>query len=86
MSRARDLEKLHERGERVTVRWPGGPYDFVLEFDYAEPSTMSGWEDWLTIHGLCVEPEGPQHRMTRSFYVRPVEGEERTYALLPKKG
>lgn len=45
MSQKRDLEKLHERGERVTVRWPGGPYDFVLEFGYAEPSTMSGWED-----------------------------------------
>ena len=75
-----DLEKLHERGERVTVRWPGGPYDFVILFDYAEP----GRDGWLTIHGLCVEPEGPQHRMPRSFYVRPVEGEERTYALLPK--
>ncbi|AGL20943.1 hypothetical protein [Actinoplanes sp. N902-109] len=80
-----DLEKLHKQGERVTIRWPGGPYDFVILFDYAEPSGAAGWEDWLTIHGMCVEPEGPQHHTRRSFYVHPVEGEERTYALLPKR-
>ncbi|MFI7547192.1 hypothetical protein [Actinoplanes sp. NPDC049599] len=83
MRRARDLEKL--RGERVTILWPGGPYNFALEVSYAEPSAMSGWVDWLTIHGVCVEPEGPQHHGGRSFFVRPVEGEERTYALLPKR-
>lgn len=75
-----DREKLHERGERIIVRWPGGPYDFVIEFSYAE----SGRDDWLTIHGLCVDPEGPQDRTMRSFYFRQVEGEERTYALLPE--
>ncbi|MEU4237919.1 hypothetical protein [Actinoplanes sp. NPDC026619] len=82
MSKARDLEKLHARRERVTIRWPDGPYDFVVEFDHAEPGGMSGWDDWLIIHGLCVEPEGPQHRTMRSFFVHPVEG---GYALLPMK-
>lgn len=86
MSRASGPEKLHERGERGTVRWPGVPDDVVPEFSYAEPSTMSGREDWLTIHGVCVEHEGPQHHGGRSFFVRRVAGEERTYALLPEKG
>jgi hypothetical protein len=76
-----DLEKLHKRNERVTIRWPGGPYDFVVEFDHAEPAASPGWEDWLVIHGLCVEPEGPGHRAMRSFYVHPVKS---GYALLPK--
>lgn len=78
-----DLEKLHEPGERITVRWPNGPHDFVILFEYAEPVRAEGFEGWLVIHGLCVEPEGPQHRTMRHFYVHPVEGEERTYALLP---
>ena len=73
-----DLE-LHERGERVTVRWPGGPYDFVIEFAYAEPGRGS----WLTVPGVCVNPVGPQHHTMRSFFVHPMEGEERTYALRP---
>lgn len=77
-----DLEKLHERGERVTVRWPGGPYDFVLEYQRAEPVSMSGWDDWFMIHGFCVEPVGVQHQTMRQFYVHPVDD---GYALLPKR-
>jgi hypothetical protein len=76
-----DLFNLHKPGERVTVRWPGGPYDFVLEFSYAEAVNAPGWEEWFTIHGLVVEPEGLQHRAVRGFYVHPVE--EGVYALLP---
>ena len=72
----------HTRKERVTVHWPGGPYDFTILFHYAEPVRAPGWEGWLVIHGLCVEPEGPQHRITRSFYVHPVED---GYALLPMR-
>jgi hypothetical protein len=70
----------HKRGERVTVFWPNGPYDFVLEFEYAEQVLAPGREDWIVIHGLVVEPDGPQHRAFRGFYVHPVEG---GYSLLP---
>lgn len=80
-----NLEKLHGYGERVTVRWPGGPYDFEVEFHYAEPVHAPGWEDWLVLHGVVVSPEGPQHRTFRAFYVHPVEAEERTYALLARQ-
>lgn len=72
----------HKRNERVTVHWPGGPYDFTILFRYAEHPTMPGWEDWLVIHGLVIEPEGPEHRTARGFYVHPVED---GYALLPKR-
>lgn len=75
----------HERGERVTVYWPGGPYNFVLEYYGAEPVGVhwAGREDWLVIHGLCVEPEGVQHRTMRHFYVHPHED---GYALIPFRG
>jgi hypothetical protein len=78
-----DPFNLHKRGELVTVRWPGGPYDFVLEFEYAESVNTLGWEDWIVIHGLVVEPAGPQHRNLRGFYVHPIG--ENEYELLPLK-
>ena len=80
-----DRERPHRRGERVTIRWPGGPYDFVVLFDHAETSTLPGWEGWLTVTGPCVEPAGPRRRSVRSFFVRRVAGAERTYALLPRR-
>lgn len=79
-----DLFNLHKRGERVTVRWPGGPYDFVMEFEYAEAIGAPGWEDWFNIHGFVVEPKGPGHQTTRGFYVHQVGKGE--YALLPFRG
>jgi hypothetical protein len=69
---------LPKRGERVTVLWPGGQYDFVLEFNRAEPG-VNGWL-WLT--GLVVEPEGVEHRGQRTFYVHPVPGGK--FTLHPK--
>jgi len=77
-----DLEKLHERGELVTVRWPGGPYDFVLEFEAAEPVGAVGWEDWFNISGMQVKPR-EQWPLGRTFYVRPVEDEPGVYTLVP---
>jgi len=73
-----DLFNLHKRGERITIRWPGGPHDFVLEFEYAEPVGGVGWEDWFTITGVVVEPGTAR---MQSFYVHPVEAG--VYALLP---
>lgn len=68
----------HKERERVTLRWPGGFYDFVIEFssidqDRADPK-------WWWIRGLVVSPEGPEHRASRTFMVRRVDGE---WALLP---
>ena len=74
MSAAEDLPK---QGERVTIRWPGGDYDFVIEFSYAEELP----DGWLVLHGLVVEPVGIEHRMVRGFQVRRV-GDD--FALLPK--
>lgn len=67
----------HKRGDRVTVRWPNGPHDFVLKFDSIRPEGQDGW---VLVTGLVVEPQGPKHRAMRSFYVRP-DGDG--YALLP---
>jgi hypothetical protein len=79
-----DLSKLHKSGERVTVRWPGGPYDFVMEFDHAEAINAPGWEDWFNIHGVVVEPSEPKHHVYRAFYVHQVGKGE--YALVPFRG
>lgn len=73
------VEQLPKRGERLLIKWPGGLYDFVIEFEYAEPVGAGGWR---VLHGLVVEPDGPQHRQLRGFYVRPVPD---GYTLLPKR-
>jgi hypothetical protein len=78
------LEVPLERGQHVTVFWPGGPYNFVLEFDWAERHNVAEekWKDWFVIHGREVEPD-PKYGGTRAFYVHPVDG---GYALLPYNG
>lgn len=74
------MEQPHKHNERITVFWPGGPYNFVLEFDRVEPVNAPDWEDWFVIHGVVVQPEGVQHHTMRGFYVHPVEG---GYEMLP---
>jgi len=66
-------------GDRVTVRWPGGSYDFVIEYDHEEPSQPGGW---VVVHGLVVEPVGPEHRRHRGFYAHQVGAG--IYEMLPK--
>lgn len=72
------FEQPYERNERVTIFWPNGPHDFVIEFHRAEPASMR--DGWLYVRGLVVEPNTPQQRTTRDFFVHPVEG---GYALVP---
>lgn len=69
----------HERGERVTVHWPGGFYDFVIEFDSITQEQTR--PQWWWIHGLVVFPEGPEHRSYRTFMVRWLDG---WWQLLPR--
>jgi hypothetical protein len=88
MSRVKELP--HKPGELVTVFWPGGPHNFVLEFDHAEEFDLYGgeWTDWFLIHGTCTGDDGcPVNSKTggryhhmRNFYVHPVDG---GYALVP---
>jgi hypothetical protein len=76
------MKQPHRRGERVTVFWPGGPYDFAVEFDFAEPLHAEGWDGWFVLHGTAEPTGGERHRwypMRRSFYVHAVEG---GYALV----
>lgn len=72
----------HKRGERVEIRWPGGPYDFVIEFDYARD--VGHWDGWLELHGTVVEPSDPGHHAYRGFYCHPVG--EGVYEMIPKQG
>jgi hypothetical protein len=73
-----DDEQLPERGEHVTVRWPGGEYDFKIQLEYLEKLP----DGWLLLSGRLLEPVG-QHRVMRRFQVRRVDGE---FSLLPKLG
>lgn len=75
--------KLPERDERVLIRWPGGPYDFLIRFDRAARPELQGWEDWVILYGLVVQPDGPGHRAYRGFFVKPSEAGG--YELLPKR-
>jgi len=79
-----ELHGLHKPGELIDIRWPGGPHDFQIEFEYAEELKVEGWEDWIVLHGLVVKPASTQFRTSRAFYAKPVG--ERTYEVLPKRG
>ena len=66
----------------TTVRWPGGPYDFVLQdatVDEDLTRRLGLEEGWLYIKGLLVEP----YRDSRTFYVQQLG--DREYALKPKQ-
>lgn len=70
-----------ERADYAIVRWPGGPYDFVLErarIDEAMRRESGVRDGCVFITGQVVEPE----RGWRSFCVQPLGGDE--YALRPK--
>lgn len=73
--------KLPERGERVTIRWPNGPYDFVIEFERLDHEMPQAPDGWLWMRGYVVEPVGPRYQGWQTFYVQPV-GDD--YALMPK--
>jgi hypothetical protein len=72
--------KLPAPGEKVTVRWPGSEYDFVIEFQHAQVDTPPGW---FTIQGVVMFPEGPEHLGIRRFYVRQLA--EDVFTLVPKR-
>jgi hypothetical protein len=74
-------QHLPKRGERVTIRWPGGPYDFEIEYLGLNDAMPEAEDGWYWLRGLVVEPEGHRHRMAQTFYVQP-DGDG--YALLPK--
>lgn len=67
-----DLVNALARGDRVTVRWPGGPHSYVLEFDHIQPERFH--DGWVLLAGRQIEPEGMQRGggYLRTFYVRPV--------------
>lgn len=73
-----------QAGQHVTVRWPGGPYDFTVEFGYEEQAgthSSTGDEPWVVVHGAVVEPRG---RGPKFFYARRTGAFE--YTMLPHKG
>ncbi len=64
----------------VTVRWPGGPYDFVLqgaEVDKALTGRIPPGDGWMWLTGYEPGYGG------RTFYVRQLG--DREYALIPKQ-
>lgn len=67
-------------GDKIVIRWPGGPYDFEIVFHYEDDSMPPASDGWLWLRGLVVKPEGLQHRCVRTFHVTRV-GDE--FALLP---
>lgn len=76
------LPKPH-MDQLVTVRWPGGLYDFVVAFGYEEPAgthSSTGDEPWVVVHGTVVDPAG---RGPRFFYARRTGRAE--YTMLPRR-
>ena len=48
--------QLPDQGETITIRWPGGPFDFVMEFE-CERTPPPPWPGWRFLYGRIVQPE-----------------------------
>jgi hypothetical protein len=75
--------QLPEKDERITIRWPGGPHDFVMIFKELAPGWESGPNGYLFLRGEIVEPprEWPDFRV---LYARPT-GQPGEYSLIGNK-
>ena len=72
--------ELPAKGEKITIRWPGGPYDFEMIFEREDaPPPHPGWH---FLHGLVVSPDTWWPKMW-SPMVHLVDGE---WSLLPRGG
>jgi hypothetical protein len=72
--------ELPKEGDRITIRWPGGPHDFTMIFEReGDPCPYPGWH---FLHGVIVEPTNWYPRVW-SPMVHLVDGE---WSLLPKGG
>lgn len=47
---------LPQRGETITIRWPGGPFDFVMKFE-REQESRPPWPGWHFLYGQIIKPE-----------------------------
>lgn len=75
----------HRPGDLVTVRWPDGPHDYMIEFKDAVPFGPGNQSrpDWFLISGRVVQPRGPMEGRQHTFYVHPVNGDPGAYELTP---
>lgn len=77
-----ELPHLHKPGELITIRWPNGPHDFKIQFEYAnDDMQFEGWEGWVTLYGVVGAPGG--HQTLRGFYCHPIG--DREYEMIPRK-
>jgi len=72
------MTDLPARGERVTILWPGGDHDFVMDVRSAHDRPGGLGAGWVLLNGALVEP----YRDVRDFCVRRTEGGG--FSLLPK--
>jgi hypothetical protein len=61
-------------GERITIRWPGGPYDFVMEFEGLHETGPAPEPGWAWLHGRIVEPD-PGFPRWQTLYARSAGGD-----------
>lgn len=73
--------RLPEKGERITIRWPGGPYDFVMIYEDVAAGYPSGWEGFAFLRGEIVEPELDVWRGWGILYAR-ATGEPGEYEMV----
>jgi hypothetical protein len=70
------VSALPERGQRVTILWPGGPHNFLIKFERmvpAEPPPSpgpkgDGWAGWVYLQGQVVQPAQPGQEHWRDLF------------------
>jgi len=62
-------ERKHAVGRRLTIRWPGGPHDFQIEYYDDGPGVQP--------------PPSPGHQYIRGVVVKPYDGTMRTFYVQP---
>lgn len=78
----RERMPLPRDREVITIRWPKGPYDFVMRFHYEDVKQCGAPAGWTFLHGELLDP--PKWRGWHwSFMAHFVNGE---WTMLPKGG
>jgi hypothetical protein len=72
--------ELPQPGDEITIRWPGGPHDFVMHF--RREGDPAPWPGWHYLHGSIVEPAN-WHPNPWSPLAHLVDGE---WTMVPKDG
>ncbi|MCM4080400.1 hypothetical protein [Paractinoplanes hotanensis] len=82
-----EQRSIPRKGDRILVRWPGGPYDFDMEFVRLREDLGAHAPGWLWLVGIVGWSELDHGRLrwpdVRTLYARPIG--DSTFEMVPRR-